>query len=181
MNWMVNWCIFLVFHAYSNEMHDSRSKIPGKNLVRQRCGEGFNSGVKGLKSQCMTICQYKCFHFHSNNHTTVCRQFHKVSCCMKHAMWPTKHTPGEEQESCLWMYPEWQSAGTDPEALVTRISFVLFSVRSGRWKDRCKVWHRWWIANKCLRDGIYLLPFKHWVFLKMSTTDIKRVVIATRV
>jgi hypothetical protein len=29
-------------------MHGSRSKIPSKNFVRQRCAEEFISGVKGL-------------------------------------------------------------------------------------------------------------------------------------
>jgi hypothetical protein len=56
---LVTWCVaisdrifFLVFHAYINEMHGSRSKIPSKNIVRQHCAEGFNFGVKGLITSC---------------------------------------------------------------------------------------------------------------------------------
>jgi hypothetical protein len=44
--WMVVLC--LVMWCALAKMHGSRSKIPSKNLVRRRCAEGFNYGVKGL-------------------------------------------------------------------------------------------------------------------------------------
>jgi hypothetical protein len=37
----------LVFQAYINEMQVKEAKFPVKSLVRQRCADGFNSGVKG--------------------------------------------------------------------------------------------------------------------------------------
>jgi hypothetical protein len=44
---MNNWCL-LVFHAYINEMHGSRGKIPSKKSRQQRCADGFNLDVKAL-------------------------------------------------------------------------------------------------------------------------------------
>jgi hypothetical protein len=49
LNKLNEWLLYLlVFYAHINEMHGSRSKIPVKILVRQRCAKGFNSGVRGL-------------------------------------------------------------------------------------------------------------------------------------
>jgi hypothetical protein len=45
----------LVFQAYINEMNIQEAKSAVTKFVRQRCEEGFNSGVKGLTKKSISL------------------------------------------------------------------------------------------------------------------------------